>query len=89
MPASYNKDNLPKPNDSSITIKTTTEEYVAAMQFGGYANKDKIKSYAEKLERALKVNGIDYSGNFRFLGYNAPYQFWGRKNEIIMSVRWK
>ncbi len=89
MPANYNKDNLPKPNDSSITIKTTAEEYAAAVQFGGYANDEKIKDYAAKLERTLKANGIDYFGNFRFLGYNAPYQFWGRKNEIIVSVRWK
>ena len=88
MPADYNKDNLPKPNDSSITIKTTTEEYVAAIRFGGYANNEDIKTYATKLENALKANGIEYYGNFRFLGYNAPYQFLGRKNEIIVNVLW-
>ena len=88
MPADYNTNNLPKPYDSSITIKTTTEEYVAAIQFGGYANDGEIKKYATKLENALKANGIEYYGNFRFLGYNAPYQFWGRKNEIIVSVHW-
>ena len=88
MPSEYKTNNLPKPNDSSIAIKTTTEEYVAAIQFGGYANDDEIKKYAAKLENALKANGIEYYGNFRFLGYNAPYQFLGRKNEIIVSVRW-
>lgn len=88
MPANYSKDNLPKPNDSSITIKTTTEEYVAAIQFSGYANDLEIKKYAAKLEGTLKANGIEYYGNFRFLGYNAPYQFWGRKNEIIVNIRW-
>lgn len=88
MPANYNEDNLPKPNDSSINIKTTSEEYVAAIQFGGYANGEEIKIYAAKLESALKSKGIEYYGNFRFLGYNAPYQFWGRKNEIIVNVRW-
>ena len=88
MPANYTKDNLPKPDDSSVNIKTTTEEYVAAIRFGGYANDEEIKKYAEKLEAALKASGIEYSGNFRFLGYNAPYQFLGRKNEIIVSVLW-
>jgi len=88
MPTNYNKDNLPKPNDSSITIKTTTDEYVAAVRFGGYANDDEIKKYAGKLEGALKANGIEYYGTFRFLGYDAPFQFWGRKNEIIVSVHW-
>ncbi len=88
MPASYTKDNLPKPNDSSIIIKTTTEEYVAAIRFGGYANDEEINIYTAKLENALKANGIQYYGNFRFLGYNAPYQFLGRKNEIIVNVLW-
>jgi hypothetical protein len=89
MPSGYTKDNLPKPNDSSITIETTAEEYVAAVQFGGYANDEEIKKYAAKLETALNANGIEYYGNFRFLGYNAPYQFWNRKNEIIVSVHWQ
>ena len=89
MPSMYTKDNLPTPNDSTIAIKTTIEEYVAAIKFGGYANDDEIKKYAARLESALIKNGIEYYGNFRFLGYNAPYQFWRRKNEIIVNVRWK
>ena len=89
MPADYNKDNLPKPDDSDITIETTAPEYVAAISFGGYADDEKIKKYAAKLEAALKAQGIEYSGNFRFLGYDAPYKFLNRKNEIIVTVNWK
>lgn len=88
MPANYTKGNLPKPNDSSITINTTANEYVAAIRFGGYANDDEIKKYTSKLEAALNAKRIEYYGNFRFLGYNAPFQFWGRRNEIIVSVIW-
>ena len=89
MPAEYTKDNLPKPNDSTISIEKTSEEYVAAIAFGGYANDEEIKKYSIKLENALKEKGIEYYGNFRFLGYNAPFQVVDRKNEIIVSVRWK
>ena len=89
MPAEYNKNNLPAPNDSSVKLTTTKEEYVAALQFGGYANDESIKKYAAQLENALKAKKIEHYGNFRFLGYNAPYQFIGRKNEIIVNVRWK
>ena len=88
MPNSFTKDNLPKPNDSSVTIQTTAEEYVAVVQFGGFANDEDIKKYTIQLESALKASGIVYLGNFRFLGYNAPYQFLGRKNEIIVNVLW-
>lgn len=89
MPAEYNKDNLPKPNSSEIKIETSSEEYVAAIQFGGYANDADLKKYAEKLEEALKANKIEYFGNFRFLGYSAPYQLLNRRNEIIVKIQWK
>ena len=89
MPSNYTKDNLPKPNDSSITIETTPKEYVAAIKFGGFANDEEIKKYAAKLESALKENNIEYHGNFRFLGYNAPYELLNRKNEIIVGVNWE
>jgi len=88
MPAGYNKDNLPKPNYSKIQIQTTYDEYVAAVRFGGYATDEDIKIYTAQLKNTLKANGINYFGNFRFLGYNAPYQFIGRKNEIIVSILW-
>lgn len=88
MPSNYTKDNLPKPNDSSITIETTAKEYIAAIKFGGFANDEEIKKYATKLENALKANGIDYHGNFRFLGYNAPYELLNRRNEVIVGVDW-
>lgn len=88
MPSEYQKDNLPKPNDSSVIITNSAEEYVAVIQFGGYANDEKIKKYAKRLEDALKAKNIQYFGNFRFLGYNAPFQFLGRKNEVIVDVKW-
>ena len=89
MPSEYNRENLPKPDNSEIKIETTAEEYVAAIQFGGYVNDEDIKKYADQLENSLKLSGIEYFGNFRFLGYNAPYQVLDRKNEIIVSIRWK
>ena len=88
MPSHYNKSNLPKPNSQEVSILTTSDEYVAAIQFNGYASDKDIKLYAQKLENALKAASIDYYGHFRFLGYNAPYQFFGRRNEIIVSVNW-
>jgi hypothetical protein len=88
MPAMYNKDNLPKPNDAQVIIKTTPIEYVAAIQFGGFASDTDIKRQKEKLENALKAASISYYGNFRYLGYNPPYQLFGRKNEVIIGVNW-
>ncbi len=88
MPSNYNESNLPKPKNSEVIISTTDSEFVAAIKFEGYASDNDIKQYSEKLEEALKKASISYYGNFRFLGYNAPFQFFNRKNEVIISVNW-
>ncbi len=88
MPTQFNKENLPQPNDNSVVIKTTSDEYVAAMTFGGFASDADIKRNTEKFENALKTASITYHGNFRYLGYNPPYQLFGRRNEIIVGVNW-
>jgi hypothetical protein len=89
MPSAYSKENLPKPNDPNVIIKTTADEYVAVIKFSGYASDSDLKFYSEELQNLLKENGITSFGNYRFLGYNPPYQFINRRNEIIVSVEWK
>jgi hypothetical protein len=88
MPAEYHKDNLPKPNDSGVKIETSTAEYVAAIKFGGFVSSEKIKKHIEMLTDILKKNNLLHYGNFRFLGYNPPYQLFGRRNEIIVTLKW-
>lgn len=89
MPSEYSKENLPKPNDPGVEIKNTSDEYVAAVRFSGYASDEDLIFYSEKLRNLLKENNITAAGNYRFLGYNAPFQFIGRRNEIIVKVNWK
>ena len=86
MPEGYHKDNLPRPNNAEVKLETTTDEYVAAIGFGGFASDKQIQAYTAKLEAALQASKISYHGHFRFLGYNPPFQLFGRKNEIIVSV---
>lgn len=88
MPAKYTKENLPLPNNSEVTIKTIPEEYVAAIKFGGIASSNDIKKNTTILENSLKANHLSYYGNFRFLGYDSPYKFFRRRNEIIVAVNW-
>ena len=89
MPAAYTKESLPKPNDPNVSIKNTAEEFVAVIRFGGYASDKDLKIHSDKLQNFLKENGITSFGNYRFLGYNPPFQFIKRRNEIIVAVDWK
>jgi ribosomal protein L25 (general stress protein Ctc) len=89
MPTKYNESNLPKPNDESIRIHESAPQYVAVVSFGGYANDEKIKTHKEKLLQILSQRNIKVTGDYTFLGYNAPYQMIARTNEIAIPIEWK
>jgi len=89
MPSQYDIKDLPKPNDAKVELHTSPAEYAAAIEFGGYANDATISKYAEQLRQSLQAKGIKTIGNFRYLGYNPPYQLVGRKNEVIVTIEWR
>ena len=89
MPTKYNESNLPKPNDESIRIHESAPQYVAVVSFGGYANDEKIKTHKEKLLQILSGRNIKVTGDYTFLGYNAPYQMIARTNEKAIPIEWK
>lgn len=89
MPEKYASQKLPTPNDKNIQIKTSQPEYVAVISFSGYANDEKIQDQKLKLQQILTDKKIKTTGEYSFLGYNAPYQFVGRTNEIIIPIEWK
>ena len=86
VPKKFNKDMLPKPNQSGIEFKEEPAKTVAAIGFGGWANDAKIEKYKRRLKAALDAEGIKYSNRFYFLGYNAPFEVFNRKNEIIVEL---
>ena len=86
MPSKFKKEDLPKPSNGEVVIEDTQEEYVAAIQFSGFSDAESIEEHKVKLEKALKAKGLTYYGNFRYLGYNPPYQLVGRRNEVIVAL---
>jgi hypothetical protein len=89
MPSVYNKKELPTPNDSTVKLTKTEDEYVASISFSGFANDELIAEYSKKLDDILKEKKLITTGNYRFLGYNPPYQLLGRKNEVVVGVSWE
>jgi len=86
MPDGYNLNNLPAPSASSIKLVKTEEEYVAVIRFSGYASDKKIAEKQKELNDLLNREGIENLNNFRFLGYNAPWDFLFRRNEVIVGI---
>jgi hypothetical protein len=89
MPEKYDIASLPKPKDATVEIKQSEEVYAAVISFGGYANDEKINEFTNKLVGLLQNKNIKIIGPSNFLGYDAPFQFIGRKNEIYIPIEWK
>lgn len=89
MPSVYNAKELPAPQDSTVKITQTEDEHVAVISFSGFANDKLITQYSDKLAKMLKEQKLTPIGNYRYLGYNPPYQLIGRRNEVAVSVKWK
>ena len=89
MPEKYKESDLPKPKDASVQIVKSSPQYVAVISFGGYADDEKIKENRDILLKLIQKKGIKVIGDYTFLGYNAPYQFWARKNEVVIPIEWK
>ncbi|MFD3395117.1 heme-binding protein [Aquirufa sp. OSTEICH-129V] len=89
MPEKYTSSDLPKPKDSGVHIVKSSPQYVAVIRFGGYADDEKITEKRDELLALIQKKGIKVAGEYSFLGYNAPFQFWGRKNEVVIPIEWK
>ena len=87
VPKKFNKDMLPKPNQTGIEFKQEPAKILAAITFSGWANDTKIEKYKQDLKAVLDAEGIKYTNQFYFFGYNAPYEVFNRKNEVIVELQ--
>jgi len=86
MPKAYSMETLPRPLDDGIEVYRSGAGYFAAYSFSGFAGEEKILRAEEELRVLLQDSGIKTIGNFRYLGYNAPYELFNRRNEVIVAV---
>jgi SOUL heme-binding protein len=86
MPDGYDLNNLPAPSNSAVKLHKTEEEYVAVIRFSGYASDKKIAEKQMELSDILNKEGIEHLNDFRFLGYNAPWDFLFRRNEVVVGI---
>jgi hypothetical protein len=87
VPKKFTKETLPEPTQSKIKIIEQPERSVAAVSFGGWANTEKIEKFKKALKSALEKENIAHTDRFYFFGYNAPYELFNRKNEIIVELK--
>lgn len=86
MPSEYSMEDLPEPDDPSIQLKEFEGGYYASVRFGGYANENDWKEKKAELIAILERKGVAHYNHFEYLGYNPPYQFIKRRNEVVVKL---
>ena len=87
MPKEHSMTCLPEPNSDQVEILPVSPKKYAVLTFSGYADNKKITKYSNRLLTSVKAEGLETIGNIQFMGYNAPWQVIGRKNEVAIEVK--
>jgi hypothetical protein len=86
MPSEYKKEDLPLPNNSSVTFSQTEPVYMATIAYGGFSSAEKVLKHKAELENWLSKKGINYKNKHIIMSYNPPYQLVGRTNEVAFEL---
>ncbi|MBJ23842.1 MAG: hypothetical protein CMB64_04160 [Euryarchaeota archaeon] len=86
MPSDFEFNDLSKPDDPRIEMFKSDEKKYAAISYSGYNNQEKFNLYSSKLRNILLENNLTFTGTPIYLGYDAPYKFWNRKNEVLIEL---
>lgn len=86
MPLDVHQKGAPEPMGKNVSLRITEPRYVAAIRYGGYTNASKEATYTKRLMKALEDNSIEAKGAVEFLGYDSPYKFYNRRNEVMVEI---
>jgi len=88
MPADFNEENLPKPNDENIKIENIENQRFIAITFSGRSSDDNFEEYQEILVKKIKLENIkaDLQNTIRAY-YNHPWTLpFFKRNEVLFKL---
>jgi hypothetical protein len=89
MPLDVHQKGAPKPTGENVRLRITEPRYVAAIRYSGYTSASKEVKYTKRLMKILENNSIEPKGEIEFLGYDSPYKFYNRRNEVMVEINYK
>ncbi|MEM9254810.1 MAG: heme-binding protein [Pseudomonadota bacterium] len=88
MPSAYRMDDLPAPDDDSVSLHAVPERTIAVIRFSGWATDAKVERYRINLLNTLAAEGIDIVGEPALYQYNPPWTPpFLRRNEVAVEVK--
>jgi hypothetical protein len=86
MPSRYTLEDLPKPLSDSVKLIEVGPRVLAVLRFGGFSSDKKIARYGRELQEVLNSKQTKTRGNLLYMGYNAPWDVIGRRNEVAFEL---
>lgn len=87
MPSEYALNDLPKPVDGVIQIRSTPSRVMAARRYSGTWSEKRYRQNEKILLDALRQAELKIIGPPIFARYNAPFSLWFlRRNEVLIEV---
>jgi effector-binding domain-containing protein len=87
MPQGYSLDNLPSPNDPSVSLTEIPARTVAVIRFSGWATAGKIRRYQQQLLASIESRNIEAVNAPMLNQYNPPWTPpFLRRNEIMLEI---
>jgi hypothetical protein len=87
MPAEHSMEDLPKPNDGTVSLHPLPARTVAVITFSGLATSGRVEEKTAELLTTLDAQGIDYRPRVSLNQYDPPWTVpWKRRNEIMVEL---
>jgi hypothetical protein len=87
MPREWTLETLPEPLDPRVKLREVPARKFAVIRYSGFWSERRYREHLEKLEAALKREGLYWRGEPVWARYNPPWTPWFlRRNEIWLEV---
>ena len=87
MPASYDMDTLPVPDDPLVTLRQVPARRMATIRYSGFWSEKNYQKNKIKLDSWIQKEDLAVIGEPLWARYNAPFVPWFmRRNEILVPV---
>jgi hypothetical protein len=87
MPAGYSMDDLPRPNDATVSIESVGAHLAAVARFGGGFSGGRATQVQERLEKWIGDQGLQAVGEPIVAQYDPPWKpGFARRNEVMIVV---
>jgi hypothetical protein len=87
MPSQYTLANIPKPNNSAVTLHELPRQYMAVHRYSGFNTQARVQEKTEEVLAWAKEQSLKVVGTAQLSRYDPPWTLpMFRRNEIMVEV---